>query len=58
MSIHDSLTEEQECAVVHGYIAAWSGGIREPPESYKDNTSLLVCWYWGYSQWEKYKPVH
>lgn len=58
MSIYDCLTEEQECAVIKGYLAGREKGVTEPPETYKGNTVLMVCWYWGYDRAKKRKTVH
>lgn len=58
MPIHNAFTDEQECALLQGYLAGLTGEMAEPPESYRGNTVLLVCWYWGYNQAVKYRTVH
>lgn len=56
MSAHYFVTEEQKMeALVDGFMAGKSADIIEPPQLYKGNTSLLVCWYWGYYQGKREK---
>lgn len=56
MSIHYLVTDEQKAmAVKDGYMAGFAGNNTEPPQSYSVNTTLLVCWYWGYNQGKRDK---
>lgn len=58
MPMYDHLTEEEECAVIKGYLAGRAGDEKDPPETYKEKTALLACWYWGYNRAKKHKAVH
>lgn len=50
MLMYDYLTEEEECAVIKGYLAGRVEDAKNPPETYREKPALLACWYWGYYQ--------
>lgn len=57
MPMYDQLTAEEECAIFKGYLAGRAGDEKDPPETYKDKTVLLVCWYWAHPQSRKNMPI-
>lgn len=44
-------------SMVDGYMAGAGliGDKGEPPEPYKGNNNLMICWLWGYEQGKRSK---